>query len=148
MQSYIHTHTCIHAFFGPKLRNINYDFWRLLLVICWPWNSNNHEVGGICLCAFLKEDCVPSAFCTSKVTKGEKKEKSWDERMSAASLEDDDVVLHADADPECFFFLLVTVACLIFSRSGWLRPSVSFPAWKYHCILLTFTECIQCNNVL
>lgn len=49
--------------------------------------------------------------------------------MSAASLEDDDVVLHADADPECFFFFfLVTVACLIFSRSGWLRPSVSFPA--------------------
>lgn len=49
----------------------------------------------------VAEDCAPSASGVCKVTR---KTGSWDERMSAASLEADDAVLHADADPELFFF--------------------------------------------
>lgn len=59
--------------------------------------------------------------------KRKKKEKSWDERMSAASLEDDDVVLHADADPEWFFFSFPPSHCgLSHFFQIWLAPPLRF----------------------
>lgn len=101
---------------------------------------------------------MPSAFCVCKVTERErekKKKASWDERMSAASLEDDDVVLHADADPEVlpppfpvFSESPWLVSGFSFARFDWLRPSVPSCVGKSHCILLTFSECFQCDDVL
>lgn len=69
--------------------------------------------------------------------------------MPAASPEDDDVVVHADADTE---FLQPHCGSSHFSQLSLPRPFSFFltgsSVWKSYCILLTYTKWIQHNNVL